>query len=65
MNVVCPSGEGPGFFEVTFDRFFSGSPKRSKIVKNGPKTVKKNKIEIEKNVKIIILNSRSTALAAY
>ena len=29
----------PDFFEVTFDRFFSGSPKWSKIVKNGQKNV--------------------------
>ena len=29
----------PDFFEVTFDRFFSESPKWSKFVKNGQKNV--------------------------
>ena len=35
----------PEFFEVTFDRFFSGAPKLSKMAKYGQKEAKKKSQE--------------------
>merc|ERR1711953_46461 len=41
LSIVLPV-RVPEFFEVTFDRFFSGSPKRSKMAKYDQKGSKKN-----------------------
>ena len=41
ITIVCPFGDGPGFFEVTFDRLFSGPPKWSKMVNKCQKRLNK------------------------